>query len=773
MASGSGFVAYPSSPPMIPAIIADAVQRVNSYGGRKYSTWEENDIAGRPLTAPIFEGLKNAEILVADISSLNFNVTFEIGYAIGIGKRVQITKSREISSAVNSIANRVGIFDTLGYDQYATSEQLARLMTGIKDCKPIDTTSALNRTSPIYILETPIRGHVITNIVSRVKKARLFFRSFLPAEEPRLSASDAISHVSSSFGVIVPLLSPNTEDADIHNLRAAFVAGLSLGLEKETLILQPKDGPLAPLDVRDFVKTWSHPQDIADHIHDFSLRVVERMQEVESGELQLGNKLSTLFMGDPTAENEFQSLSNYYLVTDEFGRASRGEVNLVVGRKGTGKTALFSQLRNMKRSNVQNVVVDLKPEGYQLIKLKEEVLDLLSEGAKNHLIIAFWEYLLYLELAYKLLEKDADRHLRDHTLYDLYNQLKTEYQRPGIREGDFSERLLALSDSLSQDFKKIYGNDVDTRLTSDQVTALLHSKDLRSLRARIVEYLKHKGEAWLLFDNLDKGWSTHGLSQGDIVILRCLLDASKKIQRELSREQIDFTAVVFIRNDVYQILVEESSDFGKESRANLDWSDEELLRNMLARRLAGAWEGEPPSFSTMWNTVCVSHYKGEETSQLLVDRSLMRPRYLLKLFNMCKGFAVNLQHERIQEDDIEKGLKAFSFDLLNDADHELTDIEPTSEKLLYQFIGEASTYTLDDLSVILSIHGIPEGKETSVVDHLIYYGVLGVRYADNEIKYIHDVGYNMDLLRTRLSKNKAAVVLCLHPAFWPALEITA
>ena len=70
------------------------------------------------------------------------------------------------------------------------------------------------------------------------------------------------------------------------------------------------------------------------------------------------------------------------------------------------------------------IVVDLKPEGYQLIKLKEEVLDYLSEGAKAHLITAFWEYLLLLEVAYKLLEKDEDRHLRDHTIQPQYKKLQ-------------------------------------------------------------------------------------------------------------------------------------------------------------------------------------------------------------------------------------------------------------------------------------------------------------------------------------------------------------
>ena len=58
-------------------------------------------------------------------------------------------------------------------------------------------------------------------------------------------------------------------------------------------------------------------------------------------------------------------------------------MNLVVGRKGAGKTALFSQVRNDLRRNRTTIVVDLKPEGYQLVKMKEAVLDYLSEGARG------------------------------------------------------------------------------------------------------------------------------------------------------------------------------------------------------------------------------------------------------------------------------------------------------------------------------------------------------------------------------------------------------
>ena len=114
-------------------------------------------------------------------------------------------------------------------------------------------------------------------LVSRVKKARLFYRSFDPNEQPRLSAHDAIQNVAQSFGVIVPLRPDSYVDARIHNLRAAFLAGLAQGMDKKHIVLQPSDDPV-PLDYRDFVRICRSPEDIDREIADFAPLISEIFQ---------------------------------------------------------------------------------------------------------------------------------------------------------------------------------------------------------------------------------------------------------------------------------------------------------------------------------------------------------------------------------------------------------------------------------------------------------------------------------------------------------------
>ena len=478
-------------------------------------------------------------------------------------------------------------------------------------------------------------------------------------------------------------------------------------------------------------------------------------------------------MGDPMAENEFQTLGRYYLPTHEFNQALRGEVNLVVGRKGTGKTALFSQVRDQLRRNRLNIVVDLKPEGYQLIKLKEDVLNFLSGGAKAHLITAFWEYLLLMEVCYKILEKDQKLYLRIPQIYEKYLKLQEHYDvDKNTSGGDFSERLLSLANRLSLSYKASKGTTTDVRLTANEVTNFLHKKDLKNLRHHLSEYLATKDAAWVLFDNLDKGWTSQGLASGDIMILRCLIDAARKVQRDMRHRGHEFHSIVFVRNDVYQLLMEQTPDFGKEIRASLDWSDPDLLREMMRRRLLNNEVSKDFDFQALWGRVCVNHYQGEETSQYLIDRSLMRPRNFLKIFSHCRSSAVNLNHQTIKEEDIEKGMKNHSNDIIVDADQELTDIEPSANGLIYQFIGEKSQLNIENIEKLMKSNDIEEEKWDSVLEFLLYYGFIGISNPDGYPRYIYNVGYDLKILLATLKKFRGTVRFTLNPVFWPGLGIS-
>src|SRR5882762_1466235 len=107
-------------------------------------------------------------------------------------------------------------------------------------------------------------------------------------------------------------------------------------------------------------------------------------------------------------------------------------------------------------------------------------------------------------------------------------------------------------------------------------------------------------------------------------------------------------------------------------------------------------------FYAIWHELCVSHMYGEDTSSYLIRRSLMRPRNLLKIFNHCRGFATNFNRQMIENVDIEKGLKAYSSDLLEELDAELTQVFPSAQDLLYHFMDCKQALSLAELKALFA-----------------------------------------------------------------------
>lgn len=776
-----GFAAYPSSVREVRETLSALPGAVSK---RNYSitvkTWETNDIAGHCLIDPITEEISDSDFLVADITVLNFNVLYEIGFAVGKRKRVLLLKNKALVPNT-SLERELGLFDTIGHKSYANTNDLINFLGSLSSTRPQNIPEPKkDEFVPFFVVWPYERTEAEVRLNSRIKKqTRLPFRQFDPSEGPRLSLTDAIEQVASSHGVILPLISSNRRDAEVHNLRCAFVAGLADGLSKESLILQSGGEPV-PLDYRDAVSFYAQPSDIDRHLADFAPKVWECSLRLAQAEFPSLTKspLQKLNLGQSAAENEHDQLAKYYIQTEEFESVLRGETQVVTGRKGSGKTALFYQVRNKVRQNKQNIVVDLNPDGFQLRKLKTLVLEHLEFGTREHTITAFWEYLFFLEICYKLLEKDRRVHLHNHVLRPKFLALQEHYQNDAfVAEGDFAERLLMLVDAIDEKYSQSKRGGVDLQfMTREQITGFLYQHNLDKLRTLIIDYLIHKGEVWVLFDNIDKGWSAHGVDASDLLILRCLVEALRKLSRDLRRSQIVSRNVVFVRNDVFELLVDATPDRGKFSRASLDWTDPALMAEMLRRRFIFSSSipiANAPDFHTLWSSFVVSHLPdGEETSGYVLARSLMRPRSLIDFLHRCKSHAVNLGHHKIEAVDIHEGERVFSTELVNGISLEIQDVIPNVPDALFAFIEASADFGIEELNRRLDRLTIDPVEKAKVLHLLFWYGVLGFMRADASECFIYTVTYDMKKFSALLNNlREPERIYLINPAFYLGLEI--
>lgn len=572
-----GFFIYPNSPENIASTIEESIKKLSSITDEKhFVSWKELGISGKIIFCKICKALRFTRLVIADVTTLNFNLLFEIGYAIGLGKSVLPIRDTSYFQN-NMIFDELGLLDTLGYADFKNSNTLTEEVTNHLDDTPLfNKCPAINSETPLYLIKSPVQNEGMIKLMSAVKKSALRFRTFDPRETSRLSLHETYKQVFSSYGVIAHLIDPGRQDALIHNARCAFFSGMSMAAGRFTLMLQETEIK-QPVDYRDVIKSYNRASDITDLLIPLIKSTVEQLQGSRFIPTAITlRELEKIDLGDLAAENEIGALRTYFVPTGQYYQAKNGHARLVVGRKGTGKTAIFYSIRSAYRTSADYLVLDLKPEGHQFTKLRESVLKELSPGLRQHVLTAFWNYVLLMEIAHKIIKEEVRNAYRDITTKEAYERVvKTYHNGQVLEEADFSERLLQLVDSILErrkDIAKISG-------TAD-VTQLVYKQDITPLSNALSDYLKimKKEAVWLLFDNLDKGWPVTCATSEDIMIIKCLLEATRKIERQFDARNVEFHSIVFIRNDIYQHLVVDPADRGKEQQSSLTGTTPKYLK---------------------------------------------------------------------------------------------------------------------------------------------------------------------------------------------------
>jgi hypothetical protein len=758
------FFVYPSLPRPLAQTCKTAVEELQRFGGKaNWTSWEELPISGQIVFCEICKALRSTEKVVGDITHLNFNVLFELGYSLGL--RRPVIPVRDTSYKSEHLA-AIGIFDVLGYQSFQNSKELVAHAQSAEGRYPFSNADIdVSRAQPIYYVKSPIESDGSIKILSCLKKGYFRFRVFDPAESPRLSLHEAYRQVMSSVGVVAHLMDPNRNGAEVHNGRAAFICGMAMAAERRVLMIQ-EGLDSQPIDYRDVVCHYDSTTSIAPIVERFLRNVAEAFQSQEFKPARAAGILEKLDLGDVAAENEIESLRKYFVKTPQYQQTIQGHTQIVVGRKGAGKTAIFYGIREALRLKKAGITLDLKPDGHQLIKLREAIVEKLTGGLQNHTLVVFWEYLLLLEIAKKVLDRDVSRAYSDPSSLKKYRDLESAYRRHATAdEGDFSERILALVDRMIAAFDARISQE---ELSTADLTGLVHQTDIGPLRDAVLGYLSRSDEIWILFDNIDKGWPAKGTRPDDITIVRCLLDASRKVQRMFAARGQQTRTIIFLRKDVHDLLVDQTPDRGKDAAVNLEWSDPELIKTLLARRIRTS-AGIDGDFDSLWMQICDPHIRGGDSFRYVLDRTFLRPRDVLNFARLSAQIALSRDHTRVLESDFLSAEKTFSEDMLNDLRHEIRDVFPIYGDILSGFFRSKRVFSADDLRVTLFCAEVEEASTEKVIDTLLWFSFLGVS-ADDEEKYSYQLAYNLERLKLLSSRapNKKYVI---HPAFHAALEI--
>lgn len=779
MVNQKAFYAYSSQKADLLEDIRGAVEKINDSGSVAITTWEDLSIGGKYIITGILESIDKCDLFICDLTYLNFNVLYELGYAISKRKKIWITLN---SSHKNSEANYKSFktLTTIGYASYRNSQELIEKFFSeipYEYSKEIDIKEEQVELSRNLVYLKCEESTSASNIVGSVLGKSKIPQKIDDPYEGNQPLNWYLNLLPNALGVIIHFHTIDSEQVNpILAGRKALVAGLSHGLGLNTLLLAHAPY-IPPLDYHDNIFIHHTAAQCEAKLKEWIEPIIEKYKESEedyreyrADQKALG-KLSSLIMGDYVAENENQDLLEYFLETAEYKEALNSQQVLFVGRKGTGKTANLIKLKNDLSTDKRNFTITIQPQGHEFEGVLSILTRLISSSEQGHLIESIWKYLIYTEIARQYYD-----YLESQPLHVQKSENEIQFalfikQNERYINADFTLRL----ENIVQSLKAINEKDTleEQRL---KVSEFLHETMIKRLREHLGNVLNNREKVSILIDNLDKSWNDNADLEKLSGLLFGLLNVVHKITDEFQKNsykhiKVNLSLIVFLRSDIFSRIMNYASERDKIPFKHLSWAEPNLLFRVIENRIEYSSNGVT-SPEMLWEKYFCRSVDGVPLRKFIENLILPRPRDIVFLFKVALQEAVNKGHLKVEEEDFKAAEYSYSEYALQSLFPENGGRIRNLDSILYEFAGEKSIISQEELEDCLtknSDHNIDE-----LIRVLCEMTFLGQEIREGKYEYYSEKRSTQitDKLAVRFSeRNSQSKRYQINPAFHAYLEI--
>lgn len=323
-------------------------------------------------------------------------------------------------------------------------------------------------------------------------------------------------------------------------------------------------------------------------------------------------KLNDINWGADSAEND-PHLLEYFQYSAAFTRLSQKQKQLVVGRKGSGKSALRQKLTEHFSSQDETFVIAISPT-FNVIRSILNDRALVENFGDEVFFQHTWLRQILLDCLVAVGHKAKGSYATDSMAFA--RKVADELNRTS------KDLLENISDVLTKVRAKV-GNLGEFGIQLEK--ELRNIADVDALEHHLTEISKKGAKFVVIFDDLDQGWDNSKLSNDLILgLLRAAMILNGKIE--------NLFPMIFLREDVYTLLMPLTQHADKYRNIEpIKWGIEELM-NLLADRINfnrkqfGLGPEDQPFHSVFPVSVGTTH-----TDNWLFERTLARPRELLQL----------------------------------------------------------------------------------------------------------------------------------------------
>jgi cold shock CspA family protein len=376
-------------------------------------------------------------------------------------------------------------------------------------------------------------------------------------------------------------------------------------------------------------------------------------------------------------EAKLDDIKRYFFAIPELSDIATGDASYVIGRKGTGKTALVQYLS------------DTVDEGRNVSKLTFKNFpfnELYAQGNESYRrpnqYITIWKLIIY-SAACKLIAQSSrcDPLVRD--------KISKAFPNPDSDNlgtiigkwisGDFGISVLGTGINVSRWFKEKKKVTIQEKVENLEQFVIKHIPDQTFL---------------VLFDELDEDYKdifeTYNKSEY-LDLLTSLFKAVQDVRSTVTAKGYKLYPVVFLRDDIYDLLRDPDKNKWRDFQVDLEWTPESI-KGLLSHRLAKVIGATDEKFDVLWYSLftreAVTFSDGKKTTgsfDYITMSCQGRPRDYINYLQECAALELKRSRQEISIATIKDADKLYSNYLRKELIDEVHGIIPDIGKVLAIF----------------------------------------------------------------------------------------
>ena len=363
---------------------------------------------------------------------------------------------------------------------------------------------------------------------------------------------------------------------------------------------------------------------------------IERMEGEE--------RAVTIQLGDVRAEEDTKMLKQAFVETDDYRTLiERNERCIVVGRRGTGKSALALKLAERQEGERSAILITIAGDEEENIGIEEKVQKFgNSYGRQKAAAKLVWLYAIWMEILQQVRDRGND------------GQKGRKVRRERVNKWVQGGR------SIGRSVGEVLWEA--TEGGAAEVGELDRQLDVRRIGEEVGTTLDKEGKmVYIIVDRLDEGWE---VSESGIAAVNGLVQGIIETRTRIKR----VVPIVFIRDNMFRGIQEKDPDFCRNIEGQvlrLYWSNQKLWE-VIVGRLRIATGSRQEATEKIWNQYVEEELTGREGFTKCLKRTLYRPRDILGLIQATLERAERSGSSKISLDDIQCSAKEISENRLRD-----------------------------------------------------------------------------------------------------------